>query len=164
MTLVVADTGPISYLTLIDAVHLLPRLFEKVILPDSVYRELLDPDAPLTVLNFARALPPWIEVRQAQQVELQDLLDPGEAEAIALAAELDALVLLDDRDGRREALRLGLRVAGTIGILEKAAQQDLINLTEAFEKLRFTNFRIDPEYLRQALARDAARRYPPLNP
>ena len=164
MTLVVADSGPISYLTLIDALHVLPSLFDRVILPQAVHEELLDPDAPPAVIAFARALPPWAEVRSAQRVELEGILDSGEAEAIALATELDALVLLDERDGRRAAVRLGLRVAGTVGILEKAASQDLIVLEEAFRKLRGTNFRIDADYLRQALARDAARRRPPLSP
>ena len=66
--------------------------------------------------------------------------------------------------GRRAAVRLGLRVAGTVGILEKAASQDLIVLDDSFRKLHGTNFRIDADYLRQALARDHGRRRPPLDP
>jgi predicted nucleic acid-binding protein len=49
MPLVVADTGPLSYLVLIDAIELLPKLFEKVFTPEAVTAELLDQDAPAVV-------------------------------------------------------------------------------------------------------------------
>jgi predicted nucleic acid-binding protein len=45
MRLVVADTGPLNYLVLIDAIELLPKLFETVFTPESVTGELLDEDA-----------------------------------------------------------------------------------------------------------------------
>jgi predicted nucleic acid-binding protein len=36
MRLVVADTGPLNYLLLIDAIELLPKLFETVFTPEAV--------------------------------------------------------------------------------------------------------------------------------
>ena len=57
-----------------------------------------------------------------------------------------------------QPVRLGIRVSGTVGILEKAAERDLLELAKAFQKLAGTNFRVDPELLRNALGRDAARR------
>ena len=47
MRIVVADTGPLNYLVLIGQVNLLPALFEKVIVPTVVYRELTSPRAPI---------------------------------------------------------------------------------------------------------------------
>ncbi len=92
-------------------------------------------------------------------MDLRGHLDPGEAEAIALAQELKAdLVLLDEAEGRAEALRLGLPVSGTVGMLEKAADRELIALCGAFQRLSATNFYVSPELLQQALLRDAARR------
>ena len=108
---------------------------------------------------MASVLPSWAEVRTAVYDDLDDLLDPGEAEAIILAEQLKAdSLLMDELEGRREALRRGLPVAGTIGVLEKAAERNLINLQEAFARLALTNFHIAPELLRDALQRDAANR------
>ncbi len=164
MTLVVADSSPISYLALIDALHILPRLYTKVILPHAVLQELRHPHAPTLVQRWVAELPEWVEVREGKLLPLETMLGPGEAEAIALACELHAMVLLDERAGRSEAKRLGLQVAGTVGVLEKAAAERLLDLEDAFRRLQSTNFRIDPSYVRQALARDAARRNRPLSP
>jgi hypothetical protein len=57
MRLVVADTGPLNYLVLIEAIELLPKLFEKVFAPEAVRAELLDQDAPAVVRAWA-AQPP----------------------------------------------------------------------------------------------------------
>ena len=50
------------------------------------------------------------------------------------------------REARREAVRLGLAVSGTIGILERAAENGLLNLEAAFARLTATNYRIDRRY------------------
>jgi predicted nucleic acid-binding protein len=55
-------------------------------------------------------------------------------------------------------VRRGLPVAGTVGLLEKAAERNLINLAEVFSKLALTSFYIAPQVLQQALQRDAANR------
>jgi len=158
MILVVADTSPIRYLVLIKAISVLPQLFERVILPATVVRELTHPHAPEAVRNWATSLPDWVEVKRATHVALAGVLDAGEAEAIALAEELQAhALLLDEAEGRKEALRRGLSVSGTVGVLEQAAQRGLINLGDAFKHLSQTNYRITPEVLRKALERDAAR-------
>jgi len=62
MRLVVADTGPLNYLILIEAVDLLPKLFEHVLIPAAVYAELNHTDAPELVRAFAAAKPTWLEV------------------------------------------------------------------------------------------------------
>ena len=67
-------------------------------------------------------------------------------------------LLLDETEARQEALRLGLPVSGTIGVLEKAAERDLVNLPEMFSRLSRTSFHISRELLTQALNRDAERR------
>lgn len=159
MILVVADTGPLCYLMLIDAIGILPRLYDRVVIPSAVLAELTHPKAPAVVRNWAAALPSWAEVKNAPHSELDDLLDPGEAEAIILAGQLKAdSLLLDEIEARREALRRGLPVAGTIGVLEQAAERDFINLAEAFTRLAQTNFYISREVLRQVLRRHTAKR------
>lgn len=159
MILVVADTGPLCYLILIEAIELLPRLYDQVVIPSAVLAELTHPKAPLAVKSWASALPSWAEVRVAAHSELDHLLDPGEAEAIILAEQLKAdSLLLDEMEARREALRRGLPVAGTIGVLEKAAERNFISLSEAFTRLARTNFHVSPEVIEQALQRDASKR------
>ncbi len=62
---------------------------------------------------------------------LQNNLDIGEAEAITLAVELNAdRLIVDERRGRKEAIRLGLRVTGILGILLAAKQQGLVSFIQ----------------------------------
>ncbi len=158
MTLVVADSGPLRYLVVIQAIGVLPILYDRVALPPAVVAELRHASAPAEVQSWARALPDWVLVRSPVSKHLPDLLDPGEAEAIGLALELRAdTILLDEREGRREAAVLGLHFAGTVGVLERAAERGLLDLDMSFQRLTATNFRIDRVYLDAALKRDRAR-------
>jgi predicted nucleic acid-binding protein len=80
-------------------------------------------------------------------------------EAISLAQEIHAdAILVDDRVGRNAAIRCGLAVVGTVGLLEQSSARGLIDLPTVVERLRQTNARLDPELVRAALARDQARR------
>ena len=148
MQLVIADTSPINYLLLIG--HILPALFGKVILPTAVWDELKHPKAPLVVRNWVASPPPWVDVRPS--IPFQDAslkaLDAGEGAAIALAIELHAdLLLMDDEEGVIAARRKGLEVAGTLGVLSRAAQRHLLNLADAFERVKHTNFRFRQEIM-----------------
>jgi len=78
----------------------------------------------------------------------------GEREAISLAKELSAdYVLIDERLAREVAFRSGLAVIGTVGVLEHAAERDLIDLRACFDRLRRTNFRCEAGLFDAALAR-----------
>jgi Predicted nucleic acid-binding protein, contains PIN domain len=158
--LIIADTGPINYLVLIGNIDLLPVLFEKVILPSAVQAELTDPDAPPSVRNWITHPPAWLDVhetpsRQFDQASVEGL-DEGETAAIALAISLDAdLLLMDDRKGVIVARGKGLRVTGTLGVLDLAAQRGLVNFAQAVNRLRRTTFRI-PEALLDSLMKKHA--------
>lgn len=159
MTVVVADTSPIRYLAVIHFLQVLPALYERVVIPEMVLQELAHPNAPIEARAFTSPIPSWVEVRRADASNLLSSLDPGEAEAIALAQMLKVdVVLIDEREARREATQRGLLAIGTIGILEQAAAKNLLDLPSTLARLAKTNFRIDPRYIEDALRRDAEQR------
>ena len=75
-------------------------------------------------------------------------LDAGEGAAIALAVELGAdLLLMDDEEGVAAARGKGLEVTGTLGILSRAAERQLVDLADAFDRVKRTNFRFPQEIM-----------------
>jgi predicted nucleic acid-binding protein len=153
--IVVSDTSPINYLIIIGEIELLPALFGVVVIPDAVDTELRAPGSPSSVKSWMNTGPSWIDVKASRTVDTTLTLGRGEVEAISLAKELDAdLVLIDDRKARIAALDRGLKVAGTINILEVASKRGLITLTDSFRKLVETNFRISPALLAEVLKRN----------
>ena len=154
MQLVIADTGPINYLILIDHVDILPALFERVVLPSAVRDELARSKAPPVVQKWIAEPPSWVDVRPVVQVHdpALDKLDAGEEDAIALAIELHAdLPMMDDREGVIVARRKGFRVAGTLTVLAMAAHHQLLNLADAFDRIKLTNFHYQQELIDQFL-------------
>ncbi len=152
---VVADTSPINYLILIGHADVLPILFGRIILPTAVRDELARPKTPAAVRDWLLNPPAWFEVRpvaQTYDMSLADL-DEGERSAILLAMELHAdLLLIDERRAAKTARGKGFRVAGTLAILGMASQRDLLNLTDAIDRLKRTSFHYRQEVLDQFLA------------
>jgi len=151
--IVVADTTPLRYLVVIEREHLLPALYGRVLIPPAVADELNNENAPEVVRAWLAARPSWLEIQQpAGALPTEVDLDLGEQEAIALAEELAAdLLLIDEWDARLEAERRHLRVVGTLRVLADGAGRGLIDLEESFERLRNTNFRVNPELLESLL-------------
>ena len=151
--LIVADASPLNYLVLIQAVEVLPALYGRIVAPPEVLGELRDPAGPGQVREWAEAPPPWLEVRSAAAIDASLPLDPGERAAIALALELRAdRLLIDERDGRAVAARLGIPVAGTLAVLRDAAVAGHVDLATAFDRLRKTTFRASQSLFDQVLA------------
>ena len=99
--LVVADTSPLRYLVVIQAIEILPLLYEQVVVPQAVLAELQHPRSPREVRAWLATPPAWVEVRHPQQRTRLARLGPGEQDAIHLAEELHAeVILMDDEDGR----------------------------------------------------------------
>jgi predicted nucleic acid-binding protein len=90
-------------------------------------------------------LPDWCEIRIPTSApdRILSLLDAGERDAIqlALVAGFDTL-LMDEMKGRREAQSRGLRVVGTISILETTSQLGLIEFASTLERLERIGFRL----------------------
>jgi predicted nucleic acid-binding protein len=141
---VVADTAPLRYLIQIDCHEFLAVLFKQVLIPIAVWEELRDEKAPLAVRLWAEQPPGWMKTCRINSTPGEDLweLDDGEREAIQLAEEVGAdLLLVDERAGARIARQKGLMVTGTLGILLEAERHGLLSIDEALERLAKTNFR-----------------------
>ena len=152
--IVVSDTSPLNYLILIKQEDLLPKLFGRVIIPQVVFDELSATGASAQVRDWARNLPVWIEVKQTGLTANNslDILDAGEREAILLAQELSAdLLLVDDKQARQAAVNLGIEITGILGVLDRAAREGLINLKTAIENLQKTNFHIADDLIQKLL-------------
>ena len=159
--LVVADTSPLRYLVVIQTIEILPLLYERVVMPHAVLTELQHPRSPREVRAWLATPPAWVEVRHPRQRTRLARLGPGEQDAIHLAEELHAdVVLMDDEDGRIEAERRAMAVIGTLGVLERAAERGLLDLPPTLARLQATNFFVDDVLIQEALARDAARKRP----
>lgn len=149
--LVISDSSPLNFLVRMGMVELLPKLFGRVLVPPEVIQELTHPDSPPMVREFAAAPPEWLLTQSPQRVLGNPLLDAGEAAAIALALELHAeVVLIDDLDARRFAVRSGLIVIGVLGVLVRADAAGLIALNEAVTRLP-VDYRIDPKVIELTL-------------
>jgi predicted nucleic acid-binding protein len=152
----VADTSPINYLVLTGCVQLLPDLFEEIIVPPAVFTELRSSHAPQTVQDFVCAAPKWLRVQAVEKEVLERVsnrfLHRGEREAIALAEFLAAdYLIMDEKAGRGVAIRRQLTVIGTLGILDKADEEGLIDdFPRLLERLEEKSFRVSTQ-LRDAL-------------
>ena len=158
---IVADTTPLNYLVLIDAVAVLPRLYGRVLVPPSVLAELSDPHAPAQVRNWATQSHTWVDVVSLMAPANASLtpLDAGEQDAIALATEQHAsLLLMDERDGVIAARARNLKVIGTLAVLDTAAAHGWLDLPTMFTRLRQTTFRSPHRLMDTMLEQDARRR------
>ncbi|MEM1279047.1 MAG: DUF3368 domain-containing protein [Cyanobacteria bacterium P01_H01_bin.152] len=156
---IVSNTSPILNLAIIERLKLLRQQFGQIQIPEVVLEELkIDEERPGSQSIQAAIADGWIKAQSVGNPSfvklLRQTLDGGEAEAIALALELQAeCVLLDERDGRRVAKSLGLQVTGVLGVLLKAKQSgDLPSLGPVVEELtQKAGFRIAPELLARVL-------------
>ena len=120
--IVVANASVLIGLSAIERLSLLQARFPDGIgVPEAVWREVVEGGGDRPGAHAVHTAG-WIHRRPVQNSAwvrlLRAELDEGEAEAIVLAYEMGAgVVLLDERDARRTAERMGLRVLGTVGIL-----------------------------------------------
>lgn len=117
--IVIADAGPLIGLAVIGHLQLLPAMFVKVVVPPAVWAETTSDLTAPGAIEIGRATFVAVESPTIERLKsVQDRLEGGEAEAIALALDLPgAIVLLDDLAARKVAHELHLRYTGTVGIL-----------------------------------------------
>ncbi|MEZ5366851.1 MAG: hypothetical protein R2748_32055 [Bryobacterales bacterium] len=150
--IVVADTSPINYLILIGSVDVLPSLYGEILSPPAVIRELSADASPPAVRAFIADPPQWFSSRDSvAPLDPSGALDDGEQEAIHLAREIGAdLLLMDDAAGRSAASVFGLRVVGVVGVLVAGGRRNLLDFEAAFSALEGTSFFVSDRVKREA--------------
>lgn len=140
---VVADSTCLIGLERIGKLDVLPELFEPIMIPDEVANE------------FGVSLS-WLKVETPSNRTLVNALklivDDGEAEAIALALEENCKIILDDKQARSVAKKLGLAIVGTVGVFVTAKQNSLIDsLKNVLDALENNGFRMSEDLKTEAL-------------
>ncbi|MFA4828418.1 MAG: DUF3368 domain-containing protein [Thermodesulfovibrionales bacterium] len=128
--IVVVNSSPLIYLSAIEKVGILKKLFHEIIIPEAVKRELMsggkDNFAFKEINSEKWIITKRIKNKLAKNYLLTDI-DDGEAEVIVLAEELKAkTVIMDDRLGRRLAKLRGLNIIGTLRVLVSAKEKGMI--------------------------------------
>ena len=148
----VFNSSPIIFLTKLGIIEAALDLFERIDIPSLVYSEIRqqqDASAEAVEDLISRKRVSVLKAENQRFVNaLNRRLGKGEAEAIALSIDTRAdLVILDDHAARAEAMRLGLAVKGTLGIIRRLIENGAFksDLGELFIKLKGMGFRIKEE-------------------
>ena len=147
---VVSNSSPIIHLAKIDQLNLLQEFFGELIIPEAVYEECITEGRGRPDVSRIKQAS-WLRVVPVANQHLVKLLnseiDRGEAEAITLALETQAsLVLLDDADAREKARLYQLRITGILGVLLRAKKSGKIaSLSATLDMLCNTGFWLSTE-------------------
>jgi len=147
---IVSNTSPLIILKKSEAIFILDNLFDSVLIPKSVQKELFKKEK-----EFFSSLK-TLKVTEPKDFNLVKVLrlivDEGEAEAIALAMELNLPLLIDDRKGRRVAKKLGLKFIGSLGLLKIAKERESISEVKPFiQKFLDKGYYFDEKLVRRFL-------------
>ncbi|HPI11658.1 MAG TPA: DUF3368 domain-containing protein [Catalimonadaceae bacterium] len=142
---IISDTSCLIVLSKIGEMDLLKKVYGSIFTTQDIASE------------FGDSLPEWIEVLEVKDPFRQQLLelqiDKGESSAIALALEIPgSTVILDDFKARKIAIKLGIQVTGTLGVIIRARQKGIISsIKPILGKLKQTNFRLSTDLESEAL-------------
>lgn len=154
--IVLADASPLIGLARIGGLPWLRRLYRTISITKTVRHEATGArELPGAIAISAGLKQGWIRVLRKEWTEPPLLrLDIGEASTLraAIARGPGTLVLLDDRQARREAQRLGIAMMGTAGIVVEARQAGLIPAARpVLERLSQEGFHLGDELVQAIL-------------
>jgi len=156
--IIVSDTTPLISLLKLNLLDILQKMYNEVAVPEAVYGELVANAAfqeeaqVIRDCEFLRK--EAVRNRFAVRVlEAEMLLDRGESEALVLAEDLQAdLLLVDERRARAIAKQLGIPIAGTLGVLLEAKRTGYVPLLRPLlETLQECNIRLSPALIKEIL-------------
>ena len=150
--MIVSNASPLIVLLKINKLSILKKLFEKIVIPDTVYKEITAKEHDKLVFDKLK----WIETRSVRKTEminlLEKLINKGEAEAIILAKELNATLLIDDAKARKYAKLLNIEVIGTLGLLKMAKKRGLVqSVRKVIDNMLTEGYYIEDRLVRKIL-------------
>lgn len=160
MSAVVSDSSPLNYLALLSDFHLLQRIYNTIVIPPAVYREVVESGADYPVRKAVEAaLGQWILIGDAPdpatvaEIRTTFHLDLGESEAILVAEKLpNTPILMDERRGVQCARARGLTAIRTPLIYAQAKTLNLIgSVGGKLDELRSHGFRLSDQHYHQIL-------------
>jgi hypothetical protein len=143
--IVIADTSFLIAIQKLQLFNQIKILYNEVYVTQKIAEE------------FKLPLPAWIIIQQPANLEVQIvlslILDAGEASAIALAYDYkNAILIIDDLKARKEAIKLGFQITGTLGVLYRLKREGLISsLKTEISRLTEIGFRISPKIIEELL-------------
>jgi hypothetical protein len=148
----VSNASPLIVLLKINKLLILKKLFEKIVIPDAVYKEITAKEHDKLVFDKLK----WVETRRVRKTEminlLEKLINKGEAEAIILAKELNATLLIDDAKARKYAKLLNIEVIGTLGLLKMAKKSGLVqSVRKVIDDMLTEGYYIEDRLVRKIL-------------
>jgi len=138
---VVFNTSPIIFLYKLGYLELARSLFDDIYIPTSVYTEIGEKEDDLKTLveGFIK-----VGTFKQRKVKLTNIFN-GLNRRIGMGESEADYVILDDFVARKEAVRLGLNVKGTLGIIRKLMTDkhiEVIDMDDLYERLKKIRFRV----------------------
>jgi predicted nucleic acid-binding protein len=156
--IIIADTGPLIALALIDQLTILNKLFEKVYITEAVLHETTVDTSKagaktiLTALNNQEIIKHDIDKNSDFLLELLNILDKGEAESLSLAKKLGGIALIDEKRGRNVGMKNHIKIISTAAILLKAKQSGKVLLVKPLlSKLTKSGYRLSDRLINEIL-------------
>jgi len=150
--MIVSDSTTLIVLLDLKRTELLSNIFNEIILPQAVYDEV--------TVKYKTILPSFMIVKKVEHSEMLDtlkqLLDEGESEAIAIALALQKPLIIDEKKGRKIALREGLEIIGLLGVVYLNIKKGYISTAEArtfIDDAMAHGYRISTVLIEQMFAR-----------
>lgn len=157
---VVSNASPLIYLAKAGQLSLLRELYQEVLVPEEVFREAGETGGSPDALVIASARDDgWMRIVGLEQGDVERLaesagIETGEAAAILLARQENALLLIDDKMGRGAAEILGVACLGTVGVILQALADSVLqkrDFRRVLDRMIDSGFRLDSKVYRRAM-------------
>lgn len=155
MLKVVSNTTPLISLLKLGRLDVLMELYQEILIPTAVFEEIEAGKNKSFYRNLSNI--DWVKIIKIENEDARRYfldLDKGEAEAIILATEIGAdLIIMDEKLGRFHAKHADLKVTGTVGVLIKAKREGIINeLKPLLFELRAKDVWISEKFIDEILS------------